>query len=122
MFVHVQNGSIVRERLPRKKSMKDLAGGSAGSEDKESIFSGSSRNSQGDRAVDADNGGISATGKSCPRCGCVHSAPQEALDLEKEARASGKSSYIDPESKCSVFTSRYLADKKVCCGFGCRHW
>lgn len=42
-------------------------------------------------------------------------------DVHAEACYRGDSTYIDPETGYSVFTSVGLMKKKTCCGSGCRH-
>lgn len=91
------------------------------------VVNGSGRGEGGDGsetmvAVDLDVGGICGTRRSCPRCGIVHVVSEEVLEREAEARKRGENSYRDPETGYSVFTSAFLAERKVCCGLSCRHW
>lgn len=37
------------------------------------------------------------------------------------AVVAGRSSYLDPSTRLTVFTARFLADRNYCCGSGCRH-
>ncbi len=37
------------------------------------------------------------------------------------ALAEGRDRYVDPVTGYGVFTARWLADRGLCCGLGCRH-
>lgn len=37
------------------------------------------------------------------------------------AVSAGRQSYLDPTTRLTVFTARFLADRNYCCGSGCRH-
>ncbi|MFN8018060.1 MAG: DUF5522 domain-containing protein [Acidimicrobiales bacterium] len=50
-----------------------------------------------------------------------HPLYDEVLARHARACASGMSSYLDPISRFSVLTARYLADRGYCCSVGCRH-
>ncbi len=44
-----------------------------------------------------------------------------ALDCHDRACATGRDSYLDPETGYSVFTANYLLRRGYCCQNGCRH-
>lgn len=45
----------------------------------------------------------------------------EILARHAAATAAGASVYPDPQSGLMVFSARFLADRRYCCGSGCRH-
>jgi len=77
--------------------------------------------SSGDPIVGPLPGGIAASESRCDRCGVVHRAPEEALEREAEACRIGEAQYVDPETGYAVLTSAFLARRKRCCGYACRH-
>jgi len=43
------------------------------------------------------------------------------MEAHDAAVTAGRSSYVDPSTRLTVFTARFLADRNYCCGSGCRH-
>jgi hypothetical protein len=61
-------------------------------------------------------------GLNIPKPGRIP-AGSEAVVMEAHDAAvtAGRSSYVDPSTRLTVFTARFLADRNYCCGSGCRH-
>mgnify|MGYP001567775714 CR=1 FL=1 len=45
----------------------------------------------------------------------------EIEEIDKKACLNNEDTYIDPETKCLVFTKKFLLKKGSCCNSGCRH-
>ena len=50
-----------------------------------------------------------------------HAHRDEIVRRHDEAIASNLPTYRDPVSGFSVFTAKFLADRRYCCESGCRH-
>ena len=50
-----------------------------------------------------------------------HSDAERILDAHEAAMTAGEPGYLDPVSGLFVLTARFLADRGICCGRGCRH-
>jgi hypothetical protein len=46
---------------------------------------------------------------------------KEIIDAHRAAMAEGEPGYLDPGTGLFVLTAATLADRKQCCGSGCRH-
>jgi hypothetical protein len=61
-------------------------------------------------------------GLDCPKPGRLPRESAEAVMAAHDAAVSaGRQSYLDPTTRLTVFTARFLADRNYCCGSGCRH-
>src|SRR5215203_5136526 len=54
------------------------------------------------------------------RLAAGHPRRDEILAAHAAALESGQAAYADPHTGLSVLTSRFLADRRVCCTKGCR--
>lgn len=55
------------------------------------------------------------------RLSSFHPHREAILDRHAIAVSGGSATYVDPVTGLSVFTSRFLAERRYCCGNGCRH-
>jgi hypothetical protein len=50
-----------------------------------------------------------------------HPRWDEIINAHRAAMAAGEPGYLDPDTGLFVMTAAQLADRKQCCGSGCRH-
>jgi hypothetical protein len=50
-----------------------------------------------------------------------HSERSVILAAHDQALSAGEAGYADPTTGLFVLTARFLADRGICCGRGCRH-
>jgi hypothetical protein len=50
-----------------------------------------------------------------------HPARHEILAAHARALVAGEPGYLDPTTGLFVLTAAFLADRRTCCGRGCRH-